>query len=347
MSHRFRVSGLLARKLEEHQLSLPDVLRHAGLPIGFFNQEKIFVTTEELFALWRAIAETSRDPAIGLKLGTEQRIERYDPAAIAALYSQSFRDALQRMVRYKQLTCPEEIRISHDTDECAVEFRWLLAREMEPAVLIDLCLSWILAIGRRGTGGLVTPLRVELARPPGRREMLESHYGCRVKFQASRNAIIFRPSDLDRSFVTHNADLLALIAPQLEAALNDQRSRQTVTEQVKTVLKRLLAGHRPSIQDVARQLNLSPRTLQRRLTDSGVSFQQLLEEARRELARHYLSQSSLELNETAYLLGYEDANSFFRAFHLWEGTTPGQWRSSQRPASAVMIGLESSVTQPS
>ena len=70
-------------------------------------------------------------------------------------------------------------------------------------------------------------------------------------------------------------------------------------------------------------------------------FQRLLEEARRELARHYLLHSSRELNETAYLLGYEDANSFFRAFHHWEGTSPGQWRVLQRksqPTTHTQVG---------
>jgi AraC-like DNA-binding protein len=52
-----------------------------------------------------------------------------------------------------------------------------------------------------------------------------------------------------------------------------------------------------------------------------------MQEARRELARHYLQHSSLELNETAYLLGYEDAHSFFRAFQQWEGDSPGEWRA--------------------
>ena len=80
------------------------------------------------------------------------------------------------------------------------------------------------------------------------------------------------------------------------------------------MLKRLLAGQRPGLQDVARELRLSTRTLQRRLTDEGVSFQQLMKEARQELAHHYLLHSSLELNETAYLLGYEDASSFFPRF---------------------------------
>ncbi len=71
---------------------------------------------------------------------------------------------------------------------------------------------------------------------------------------------------------------------------------------VKGLLKRLLAGQRPGIQDVARELHLSTRTLQRRLTEQGHTFQQVLEDASRELARHYLVHSSLELNETAYLL---------------------------------------------
>jgi AraC-like DNA-binding protein len=65
--------------------------------------------------------------------------------------------------------------------------------------------------------------------------------------------------------------------------------------------------------------------------EQGITFQLLLEDARRELARHYLLHSSLELNETAYLPGYEDANSFFRAFHGWEGTSPGEWRFNHRP----------------
>jgi AraC-like DNA-binding protein len=116
---------------------------------------------------------------------------------------------------------------------------------------------------------------------------------------------------LERPFVTRNAELLAMLAPQLDAELSAGKSRQTLGEQVKGTLKRLLAGQRPTIHTVARQLSLSSRTLQRRLAESDVTFQQLLDEARRDMARHYLRQSSLELNETAYLLGYEDPNSFF------------------------------------
>jgi AraC-like DNA-binding protein len=169
--------------------------------------------------------------------------------------------------------------------------------------------------------------------------MHEAHFRCPVKFDATQNVLVFSKADIDRPFLTHNADLLAMVAPQLEAELTRQLAQKTISEQVKGIVKKLLAGRRPTLQDVARELHLSTRTLQRRLTDEGVTFQQLMEGARRELAQHYLLHSSLELSETAYLLGYEDANSFFRAFHHWVGTSPAEWRTvhtspetSRRPA---------------
>jgi len=327
MMNRFRVSAAVPRKLEDLGLSPLAILGQAGLPIGLLNQEKILVTTEELFCLYRGIAEVSRDPAIGLKLGTEDRIERYDPITIAALCTRSFRDALQRMARYKQLTCPEKIDLLERGNECAVHFTWLLAHEEEPTVLVDTCFAWIMAIARRGTGRPIRPKRVEFQRAPVHREMFEAHFGCPVRFKTPRNALVFSKTDMDGPFLTYNAELLAVVAPQLEAELRQQLAEKNFGEQVKGVLKRLLAGQRPGIREVARELRVSSRTLQRRLAREGATFQQLMEDARRELARHYLQHSLLELNETAYLLGYEDANSFFRAFHSWEGTSPGQWRA--------------------
>jgi len=331
MTNRFRVSSTLPRRLEEFGVAPATVLRQAGLPMGLFDQEKILVTTKELFALYAGIGGAGDDPAIGLKLGTEHRVEFYDPIAIAALCARSFRDALERLARYKQLTCPERIRLVERAHECAVHFDWLLAHEPEPALLVDVCFARVLSVGRRGTGRAINPKRVEFQRGAEHCEMYEAHFRCPVKFQAGQNALVFTRGDMDQPFRTHNADMLAVVAPQLEAELRQQLAPKSMGEQVKGVLKKLLAGQRPGIHDVARELRVSTRTLQRRLTEQGNTFQRVLEEARREMARHYLAHSSLELNETAYLLGYRDANSFFRAFHHWEGISPGQWRGKADP----------------
>ena len=309
--------------------------------MGLFKLDKILVSTEEFFALHRGIAEASNDPAIGLKLGTEERLERYDPVKIAAISARSFRDAVERLSRYKQLTCPEEIRVVERGNESAVQFVWLLAHEKEPPLLVDVCFAWIVAHGASGHWATSDPKARRVSTSSSASRNVRRAFQLSREIQSRQNALIFSKTDMELPFVTHNADLLATVAPQLEAELTEQLAHKTFAEQAKGILKHLLAGQRPGIQDLARELHLSTRTLQRRLTEQSISFQRLLDEARRELARHYLLHSSRELNETAYLLGYEDANSFFRAFHHWEGTTPGQWRATQKnsqPTTQSHIG---------
>jgi len=327
MTDRFRITKAWAQRFAEEKIAVPALLRRAGLPATLFQQEKIYVTTAEVFALWRSVAEMSPEPGFGLKLGTELRCERSHPVAIAGVCSRTFGDALQRLARYKQLTCPEEIRVHRKAQETSVEFFFIEAKEAQPDIMVDLGLSWILNVGRRGTDDEITPLRLELTRPVKHRALFESHFGCRVRFKADRNALVFRSSDLDLPFVTHNEELLRVIGTQLDSELKSRNTNKNVGEQVKDSLRRSLAGKRPTLQDVAQELGLSARTLQRRLTDAGITFQQLVEETRRELARHYLKQHAVELNEAAFLLGFEDANSFFRAFQVWEGTSPTQWRT--------------------
>jgi AraC-like DNA-binding protein len=330
MSDQLRISSLWGKRFAEQKIAVPVLLRRAGLPVTLFQQENVYVSTAELFALWRSVAELSPDPGIGLKLGAETRLARSHPAGIAVMCSRTFGDALQRLGRYKQLTCPEEIRIRRTDQEATVEFYYVEAREAQPEVLVDMLLSWILSVGRQGTDGRITPLRLELSRPVKQRALLEGHFGCRVRFKADRNALVFRNSDLDQPFVTHNEELLDVIGTQLDSELKARHASNSVGGQVKQTLRQLLAGKRPTLQDVAQELGLSARTLQRRLTDSGITFQQVVEETRRELARHYLKQPTVELNEAAFLLGFADANSFFRAFQVWEGTSPTEWRTRIR-----------------
>lgn len=333
MSKHFRVSGSTFLKLEELGVRASAVLRRAGLPQEFSNQPRVLMRTEELFALWRAIGEVSANPAIGIQLGTETKTERFTPVGLAALSSANFGAAVDQMARFKQLTCPEEIRQEKDDEEWNIQFRWLLAEEVEPTALIECCFAWVLSIGRLGTGTRLSPLRVEL-QPRAHVKTLERHFGCPVVFGTVRNAIVFRATDAQRPFVTRNAELLAILVPQFEEELKQENEDKNFVERVRLAVQQKLTGRRPTIEDIADALHVSHRTLQRRLQDEGYSFQRVLEEARHQLARHYLNNSVLELNEAAYLLGYEDSNSFVRAFRTWEGVPPARWREMQR-AQAV------------
>jgi AraC-like DNA-binding protein len=165
-------------------------------------------------------------------------------------------------------------------------------------------------------------------------KIIERHFGCSVVCGAPRNVIVFRASDAQRPFVTRNAELLAMLAPQFEEELRQENGPEDFVERVRMTIRQKLTGGRPTVEDIADALHISSRTLQRHLQDEGSSFQRVLEEARHQLARHYLNNSVLELNEAAYLLGYEDANSFVRAFRTWEGVPPTRWRENQRAKAA-------------
>jgi AraC-like DNA-binding protein len=336
MNKHFRFSGSNFAKLERLGVRASAVLCRAGLSPALANQPRVLLTTEELFALWRAVGEISENPAIGLQLGTEDRTERFLPVGLAALASENFAAAVDKMARYKQLTCPEEIAQEKDREEWRIQFRWHLAQEAEPPVLIECCFAWILSTARHGTGTRLSPLRVEFVQSRPHANVMERYFGCPVVFGGARNAIVFRASDAQRPFVTRNAELLAMLAPQFEEELKQEKegSDENFIERVRLAVQRKLTGRRPTIDDIADALHLSSRTLQRRLQDHGSSFQRVVEEARHQLARHYLNNSVLELNEAAYLLGYEDANSFVRAFRTWEGIPPARWRENQRAHAA-------------
>jgi len=334
MNKHFRFSGSTLQRLEELGVRAPAVLRRAGLPQAFIHQARALLNTEELFALWRAVGEVSTDPSIGLLLGTETKTERFHPIGLAALSSENFGSAIDQMARYKQLTCPEEILQEKNDEEWSIQFRWLLADEVEPPVLIECCFTWVLSTARVGTGTRISPVRVEFVQPRAHVKTIERHFGCPVVCGTPRNAIIFRATDANRPFVTRNAELLGILAPQFDEELKEENGDENFIERVRIAIQQRLTGRRPTIEDIADALHISSRTLQRRLQDDGSSFQRVLEEARHQLARHYLNNSVLELNEAAYLLGYEDGNSFVRAFRTWEGVPPARWREQQRARAA-------------
>jgi len=334
MNKHFRFSGSTFQRLEELGVRAPAALRRAGLPQVFINQPRVLLNTEELFVLWRAVGEVSTDPAIGLLLGTETKTERFHPIGVAALSSENFGAAINQMARYKQLTCPEEILQEVNGGEWSIQFRWLLAHKVEPTVLIECCFAWVLSTGRVGTGTRISPLRVEFVQPRAHVKTIERHFGCTVVCGAPRNAIIFRATDANRPFVTRNAELLGILAPQFDEEMKQENGDENFVERVRIAIQQKLTGRRPTIDDIADALHISSRTLQRRLQEEGFSFQCVLEEARHQLARHYLNNSVLELNEAAYLLGYEDGNSFVRAFRTWEGVPPARWREKHRTRAA-------------
>ena len=327
MSKHFRVSNRIIAKMRESGVKTADVLRCAGLPQGLFDQQRVLVTTEELFALWRGIGEVSQDPAIGLQLGTESQVDRFDPIRLAALSAKDFGEAIRQTGRYKELTCPEEIVTETSSGEWSIQFRWLLAQEAEPELLVDVCFAWVLSLARHGTGERISPLRLEVQRR-STAKILEHHFECPVEYGCEPECDgVSCGAMRKRPFVTQNAELLAMLAPQLDEELKQHHGDRRAFRS--RCGRRSRRSWRGRDRRCARWRESCASALGHRsggYKRAAWSFQQVLEEARHELARHYLTSSPLELNESAYLLGYEDSSSFVRAFRGWEGVPPAHWQ---------------------
>lgn len=179
---------------------------------------------------------------------------------------------------------------------------------------------------RRGTRQPLTPRRVEFASERPKHDTRHDYFRCPIRYGASRNALVLKSADLNRPFPGHNPELLEVLTPALAAALGELEAQSSIREQAKVVLKRSLASGRPELSDVAHELGMSERTLQRRITEEGSTFRELVAHARQELWRRLLADPASSIDEVAYLLGYQDTSSFYRAFRDGEGVTPNRWR---------------------
>jgi AraC-like DNA-binding protein len=302
------------------------ILQQAALSPDLVTQPRATLATAEYFALWRAIGVASDDPAVGLRIGAATLSQISDVASMAALHSANLDDAMHKLARYKRLTCPEDIRVEKDRGEAAISFRWMLAEGHAPPLLTDAIFASTLALAQRGVGEPLLPRRVELTRRPQHAGIFARHFGCEVRFNVGQDRLVFDQADLARPFLSYSEDRLAALMPLLESALHEQNESLTLHDRVRHVLARGMRGEPQRMAEIAGALHLSPRTLQRRLSQAGTSYQDVLNQVRRDTARHLLDATDIDTGEIAFLLGFEELNSFTRAFRQWEGQTPQRWR---------------------
>ena len=139
------------------------LLRADVLP-SRFQVPRAKLTTREFFDFWHAVGEAGGTPALALRIGSEALSHQLDVVSLAALHSPNLGEALTKLARYKRLFCAEEIGIETADGEARIGFHWIHADETLPLALVDVTFASVLALGRRGAGNALTPLRVELAR---------------------------------------------------------------------------------------------------------------------------------------------------------------------------------------
>lgn len=305
-------------------INLVEVLALAGLPGDLCSREGAKITPGEYFSFWRAVEELAGED-VPLKIGKALTGEAFDPPIFASLCSNNLNEALQRIAQYKRLIGPMTLEVERNKKQTTVTIECYGQLGELPKSIGTLELVFFTALARLGTRKRIVPLRLELATLPKKLSPYDDYFDRRIaKGEATR--IVFSAADAKAPFITENKTMWDFFEPGLKEQLSELESGATTSQRLKSALLAMLPSGNCTIEKAAAKLGMSPRTLQRHLAKEGVSFQEVLTSTRKELAKHYLADSAITTGEISFLLGYQDSNSFLRAFKDWTGVTPGQFR---------------------
>jgi AraC-like DNA-binding protein len=326
-------------------LDIPTLLDAAGLDAARLDEPEGRFTIDEVSLLWELAVARSGKPTLGLDKALAATYGKLGVVGYAMMACPTLLAAAQRLQRCMDVVSnAATYALQEDTAGCWFELghlggeRPVPRQRSEYGVLTLLCFfSWI-------TGRDFKPLAVEFVFP--RSEHAARHeavYGCPVRYGQTGNRALLSWGDLALPLPARDATIAALHDRLVEQELQ-RLETSAVSHRVRHFLATRLSDAEPRRELAAAALMMSDRTLQRRLREEGTSFQQLLDDTRRELAQLYLRRPRSPLKQVAGQLGFEDPSNFYRACRRWFGESPGRYRA--RWASAPNAPATSSTPAP-
>ena len=305
-----------------------DVLSLARLPGDLFARKDATLSPAEYFNLWRGLEQAAGSEEIALKLAQVMSVEAFDPALFACLCSPDLNTALERLAQYKRLIGPLNMVVDIRSDRTQVTLSCYGHTEPIPRSLGVSELVFFTQLARLATRERIEPLTASSPDLPADLAGYQAYLGCTVGL-SELIQIEFSAQDAMRPFLTANMAMWKAFEPGLNSRLSELDEQSGMRARVRAVLLETLPAGSSSMDAVAQRLAVSKRSLQRHLADESVGFQEVLNDVRQELALHYLSKTAISAGEISWLLGFQESNSFIRAFRSWTGTTPAAYRQER------------------
>lgn len=310
--------------------SAPALLAQFQLPTALEQQPDQFVPFRRVVALFEHCAERLSCPDFGIRLAARQGLPMFGPVAVLVRNTFTVHDAFEAIGRYMHVVAPG-VRISLD-NRLSADFVRLHIAVLDDGLracrqLLELLMANGTAIARMLTGDPVAAMRMHF--PHHRLAPLSVYraaYGCETWFDQGLCATDISRDLMRRRVIGADRATAEVAREYLES--HDTHGAGSLAQQVQLLVRRLLPTGEASLQTIADSLGMHPRTLQRRLDDASLSFGELIDGERRELARHYLGQRDLRLTQIVGLLGYADQSTFNRACRRWFDATPRELRRS-------------------
>jgi len=304
--------------LEPHGLIPPDIENIEPGELGRYPAEAFCQAL-----LWAA--QRLNDPLLGLHLGQTIRTEHLGALGYVLQACDDLGAALLRIERYHRLI--HDINpVEHHVSDGAVELRWGITQGRPGALFDETGITAIVKLGRELCGQRLPLTRVDFVNPKPRHvQPYADFYGCPVRFDQAVTRLIIPLSSLQTPLAQPDPLLRRLMEQKVDAALAQLPQAGDLAEATRRAIAHLAPHGMPELNHVARELQLSPRVLYRRLAAQGHSYRHLREAALQQVAEMHLRDRRLTLAEVGLLLGYSEQSAFTRAFKRWTGLSPQQW----------------------
>lgn len=299
----------------------------AGICAGGLDDENRTIDAETFFALWEAFDAEYEGDDLPLQLGLGAARGPFQPALLGFSCSPDVATGLKRLALFKPLVAPLNLTITTDANALHVRFAPAGPGRLPP-VMCATEIVFFLEICRVFSAHPIVPAQVELPEDSFVTKDYADYVGCEITI-GRHTVLSFHLEDAQRPLVSADTEFFNLIEKELLDRLQARSAPSSLVNRVQRALTEILPSGTVSAERVARRLGLSKRTLQRRLKDEATTFQAQLDQTREALAITYLRDKRLSIEETSYLLAYQDPNSFYRAFQDWTGMTPSQAREFQ------------------
>lgn len=310
--------------------SFPDVIARHGIDPASVNDGDYAIPCTSAAAILDYCSKAFDDRLFGLRLGRCLDADVYGAITTFARVAPDMRRAIDVLLEYMPVIyCPgadAEFLVREET----AEFRWRPSSDFESDEQANyLGQSQVMRFFQGLVGTEFRPTRVDVVSRPWHRDVdaIERFFGCRVAGASQANIVSFPTSDLHRRLRTANAMLFGLLGSYF-AAVKKSAQRGFVDE-VRSYARATLATGRCSMERCAAKLKVSPRTIQRRLTEEGFRFSEIVDQERVEASKRALKDTNDRLSDIALNLGYSDQSSFGRAFKRWTGVTPQAFREGR------------------
>ena len=331
-----QITSLFVRKVAgvaDETVDRSALLRSVGIdPDGPVDPAQM-VSDTEYYAFLERLSKVDGAPAtIPLRAGAAMRCDDYGAFGLAWKSAVDLRRSFERAERYARVLTSVS---TYEVERFDGGAFMVLHREGERRLGLRLSneatLASILSISREATSKDVTPTGVFLKHSaPENVSEHEAYFGCPIHFGTDRDALQLSDETLQTPNQLGDATISRFFDSHLEAEVSKLEDESSLERRVRSRIARELSDGLPAISDIARHFGMSGRTLQRRLSDRGYSYQALVDEARRQLAERLLQETSCSLAEVAFLTGFSEQSSFTRAFKRWAGQTPRSYRVGAR-----------------